>query len=348
MKSIKKRLNAFTIVELIVVITVIGILATIAIVGYGGWMKSVTENQAKSDLISAATAMESYKSFNGGYPSPLAVPNTFKASSGISIAVYPGANGLGYELYATNNDKSIAYSVSNNNPTPQKAGALDNGLVLELDAGDPASYPGTGTTWTDLSGKGNNATISGAIYSSTNGGTFNFNGNNSYINVGRSTSLNITNEITIGVLIKPGPKNSDYQGVVGYNDEYAGLSNGYGIRRTNQDSQYQFWVSREYYNNGVSWRTLDCGIGEWCYLVLTYKSGVGGAVWKNGVQIGPNVSDVGNIAVPPSNNLQIGKIADNNVFNGLVSTTHIYNRALTAAELQQNFNSFCGRYSVCM
>jgi|GEM_PF-1656307 len=346
MKGIKKRLNAFTIVELVVVIVVIGILATIIFVSYGSWRKSVAETQIKSDLQGAVTAMENYRNFSSGYPE--AIPSTFRASEGVIMQqpnVYDGNSK--YELFANNSDNSIVYSVSNTNHTPKKASALSNGLVLSLDAGNTASYSGTGTTWTDLSSNGNNAIISGASYSSNNGGVFSFNGNNNYANIGRSTSLNITNEITIGVLIKPGPKNSDYQGVVGYNDEYNGLSNGYGIRRTNQDSQYQLWVSNGDWRTGVAWGSLNCSIGEWCYLVLTYKSGQGGAVWKNGAQIGPNINNVGNMAVPPSNNLQVGKIANNdNMFNGLISTTHIYNRALNAAEIQQNFNSFRGRYSI--
>jgi len=58
---------------------------------------------------------------------------------------------------------------------------VTDGLVLHLDAGDSDSYPGTGTTWTDLSGHGNNVTLSGGpTYSSTNEGYLNFDGSNDY------------------------------------------------------------------------------------------------------------------------------------------------------------------------
>jgi hypothetical protein len=36
---------------------------------------------------------------------------------------------------------------------------VTDGLVLCLDAGNPKSYTGSGTTWTDLSGNGNNGTL---------------------------------------------------------------------------------------------------------------------------------------------------------------------------------------------
>ena len=51
-----------------------------------------------------------------------------------------------------------------------------SGLYLHYDAGNLSSYPGSGTTWTDLTGNGYNATISGTYaYSSSNGGSIQFN-----------------------------------------------------------------------------------------------------------------------------------------------------------------------------
>ena len=50
-----------------------------------------------------------------------------------------------------------------------KAGPISNGLVIYLDAGNSASYPGTGTTWYDLSGNANNFTVQAAAYATVNG-----------------------------------------------------------------------------------------------------------------------------------------------------------------------------------
>jgi len=58
---------------------------------------------------------------------------------------------------------------------------ITTNLVLNLDAGDSNSYVGSGTTWTDLSGEGNNGTINGATYNSGNGGYFDFDGTNDSI-----------------------------------------------------------------------------------------------------------------------------------------------------------------------
>jgi len=76
---------AFTIVELIVVISVIAILAGITLVSYGAWRNSTTTSSVKSDLAQAASTMESARTFNNSYPA--AIPSTFIASDGITIAL---------------------------------------------------------------------------------------------------------------------------------------------------------------------------------------------------------------------------------------------------------------------
>ena len=62
---------------------------------------------------------------------------------------------------------------------------VEDGLVLALDAGNTQSYPGSGTAWTDISGKGNNGTLTnGPTYSSADGGAIVFDGINDHIDLG--------------------------------------------------------------------------------------------------------------------------------------------------------------------
>jgi hypothetical protein len=66
---------------------------------------------------------------------------------------------------------------------------IQDGLVLCLDAANTKSYPGSGTSWVDLSGNGNNGTLTnGPTFSSTNGGNIFFDGTNDYVRVS-STSI---------------------------------------------------------------------------------------------------------------------------------------------------------------
>jgi hypothetical protein len=68
---------------------------------------------------------------------------------------------------------------------------IQDGLVLSLDAADRNSYPGSGTTWFDLSGNGNNFTLfNGVGYSTANGGSLTFDGTNDY--AASTNNLNLT------------------------------------------------------------------------------------------------------------------------------------------------------------
>lgn len=77
--------NGFTIIELIVIIVVIAILASISIIGYGTWRDQAAETEVKTDLHSAAVALESYKNFNSIYPTSL--PTTFRGSNNVTTTL---------------------------------------------------------------------------------------------------------------------------------------------------------------------------------------------------------------------------------------------------------------------
>ena len=56
-------------------------------------------------------------------------------------------------------------------------------IVQYLDAANTKSYPGSGTSWTDISGKSNNGTLTnGPTFDSGNKGSFGFDGSNDYVN----------------------------------------------------------------------------------------------------------------------------------------------------------------------
>ena len=91
---------------------------------------------------------------------------------------------------------------------------VTSGLVLALDAGNTKSYPGTGTTWTDLSGNSNTGTlISSPTFSSVNGGSLTFNGSTNYVDCGNATNLQLYTG-TIAAWIKASSGNSSYRGII--------------------------------------------------------------------------------------------------------------------------------------
>ena len=81
-------------------------------------------------------------------------------------------------------------------------------MLLWLDAQQPGSYPGTGTTWTDLSGNGNNGTLTnGPTYSSANGGSIVFDGVNNYCRITSSAITNLTNNFSVEIWYKTNNNN---------------------------------------------------------------------------------------------------------------------------------------------
>ena len=108
---------------------------------------------------------------------------------------------------------------------------VEDGLVLALDAGNTKSYPGSGTTWTDLSGKDNNGTLTdGPTFNSANGGSIVFDGTNDQINCGSSDDFAFgTGDFTIEFWCNPD--------TVGTECIIAISSNG-GISTTNWQFRY--------------------------------------------------------------------------------------------------------------
>jgi len=121
MKKYSPR-SAFTIVELIVVITVIAILAGITLVSYGAWRTSVSTSSVKSDLAQAASTMESARSFDTGYP--LTIPSSFTASNGLTITLSSASTAKIFCIDGTSaSNSSIQYYID----TTIQAGGAQSG-----------------------------------------------------------------------------------------------------------------------------------------------------------------------------------------------------------------------------
>lgn len=115
----KQKLHGFTVIELLVVITVIGILAGIVLLNMNGWKQHTETSQVQSDLKSAASAMEDYRNNNNGYPTSL--PSTFTASQGVTVT-YTSGSTTGYCINAkSTTDPTVAYNIQSTGgvPTPR-------------------------------------------------------------------------------------------------------------------------------------------------------------------------------------------------------------------------------------
>ena len=218
---------------------------------------------------------------------------------------------------------------------------VTSGLVLNLDAGNAASYPGTGTTWTDLSGNGNNATlVNGTSYSSANGGTMVFDGINDYASISDSTYLDLPNNNTMEFWVNSNQLNN--------NDIISHRWNGYGAAyNPTYASGYVAGKLSIYYNIGgflaVSTTTTPI-IGQWYHLVGTYDGSVM-KIYLNGIL--ENTRSVSGNIEQNEAGLSIGSydgLPTEYAGNGKISIVRYYHKALSATEVLQNFDATKSRY----
>jgi hypothetical protein len=233
---------------------------------------------------------------------------------------------------------------SNNNITYCE---IRNGLLLYLDAGNSNSYNGTGTTWNDLSGNGNHATlINGVGYNSNNNGTLTFDGSNDYVDVNQSLSsqsftlsvcFKISNVTQYGMLIS-----KEQTGGFPWNYRiYLGQSTGYLIGDIAQSGGS---------NESIQY-TTNLADGQW-HNVSFIRSVTDDKIYLyvDGSKVS-EVTDTLTGTISNSQEVWIGRSAftggsptGSYPFNGSISSVMIYNRDLSSSEILQNYNCLLSRF----
>jgi len=213
---------------------------------------------------------------------------------------------------------------------------VTNGLVLCLDAGDVQSYSGSGTTWTDRSGNGNDVTLyNSPTFTTDNKGSLNFDEANDY---GKTSSTTVLNS-------------SSYTKIAWFRPEEACAN----IISGGSYSQHAFWMAGTNHtlsaghNNSwyrVSYRPNPSGdmVGQWWCGAVTFNTTSGWVLYMNGDQVNTS-SDT--TVISGNGIIRIGAYNDaSNLFNGDINIVQIYNRVLTAGEVLQNYNATRGRFGL--
>jgi hypothetical protein len=215
----------------------------------------------------------------------------------------------------------------------------ESGLVLCLDAADKNSYPGTGTTWTDLSGNNYNGTLTnGPTFNGNNSGVIVFDGTDDHINCGNVLS-NLTN-LSLECFLKFGTQTTSYNGII---SKTLDNTNGWEIRTAGYTSTTTTAQFRYVGDNG----SPDFGAltnGVWYHLVATGTLGsqlvyINGLIYNSGTYAGSPSAN--------SNSLVLGKLAYSGLYaNMTLGYAKIYNRVLTASEVLQNYNATKSRFGL--
>ena len=222
---------------------------------------------------------------------------------------------------------------------------VTQGLVLHLDAADKNSYPGTGTAWNDLSGSGNNGTLTnGPTFNNTNGGSIVFDGANDFINTPAQIGTQLTGNFTFTIWAK---RNGDSSSAIGglisneWHTEFTGVSMFLRNNNTSITIEAGNGTTRPAYVLTPSGFTNMI----WNLYTLTYE-GTTAKVYLNGQLI-----DSRTVAVlqNPARGVVLGRWAasfNSYYLNGEISNAGVYNRALSATEILQNYNATKPRFGL--
>jgi len=222
---------------------------------------------------------------------------------------------------------------------------VTDGLVLYYDAGETTSYPGTGTTWTDLVSSITATLKNGTSYSSSNGGEMVFDGSNDYVQVSTSTAFNVSAATFIVWLTLDDSSQSFYTGLLYARGSGANVVNGVNLFGTTEKVGYTWNGDSNTYN-------FDSGLvipaQEMCMVAASVQSNFADLYLcrSSGTTSARNNTNHGTTTI---DNIEIGRDSwpfQSRYLDGSVPIAQLYNRALSSTEINQNFNAFKSRFGL--
>lgn len=254
------------------------------------------------------------------------------------------------------------------------ASIVRTGLVLSLDAGNSKSYPGSGTVWNDLSGNGNNGTlVNSPTFASGRDASFAFNGSTNYCEIAtRNTNLEFqpsqpftlsvwfktTVAPTTGSIIANMPGSGTYPGYDlwfnGSNQLACHLISSWSGDAAKVKVDYNYsnftnvWKNLSVTYDGSTPTTLSAMLSSMSFYIdgSLYTSGKAeGSVGVDGfASSGTTITYDASQRFRVASRWASGTFAQGSA--SVVSNVGVYNRALSATEIAQNFQALRGRYGV--
>lgn len=223
---------------------------------------------------------------------------------------------------------------------------VTDGLVFAVDAANKKSYPGSGTTWSDLAGSNDGTLINGPTFDSANGGSIVFDGTDDYVGgTGISNGGGSGTAQSYNIWFKVDTLNVSglSQGLFFW-DQYNGIAI--------YDVTGEIFIQTRGDNSiGDFSPTPTVTTNTWHNVVFNFNQGVSYECWLDGVSFGSvATSDTSN--EPASSQIwSIGsRINDSNNYldycNGNIAIVQAYNRALSSTEVTQNYNALKSRFGL--
>ena len=239
--------------------------------------------------------------------------------------------------------KRAVLSLNSTRPSHRRRRRLRFELQLErleerslLSTGLVAAYnfdAGSGAVLADVSGNGNNGTITGATWTTSGkyGGALVFNGTNALVTIPDSTSLNLTTGMTLEAWVNPSTVTSAWRDLI-----YKGNDN-YWLEATSENSVVPAAGATLGSSDVDTLGTAALTANTWTFLTETYN-GSALDLYVNGTLVS-SLAHTGNIATS-TDPLQIGGDSIyGQYFKGMIDNVRIYNTALTQAQIQTDMTT---------
>lgn len=216
---------------------------------------------------------------------------------------------------------------------------VTGGLVTYLDAGNRKSYSGSGNVWADLTGVNNATLLNGPTLNSANSGSIVFDGTNDYAEIIDNTSLNFNKTVTLSGWFLFAVLPLSEAAILRKDGQWQlGFSASNTIRCLIGTTGTTGWVGA----NDVSYPFVT---NTWYNMVMVYN-GSDMRIYVNNVLV-KTATVTGDIAVQVGQKVRIAFVPNSSYYiNGRISNIQIYSRALSAADVKQNFNALRGRFGV--
>jgi hypothetical protein len=234
---------------------------------------------------------------------------------------------------------------------------ITSSLIAALDAGNLVSYPGSGTTWYDLSGNGNHFTLyNGVGYNSSNGGYLMFDGTNDYAASNSNINLSsydyvavevfykCSNTSTVGMVFEHTSNWNTNAGGLGMATNVDGNNNVANCNHTNHNTE----VARNYLvTNNLDWNNnlnLYSKISDSTGRLTYVNGGLVSFTATGGYPTGTATSPGGTFANAVMYLGSRGGVAT--YFNGNIASIKIYGFKINSSQVQQNFDAYKNRYNL--
>lgn len=226
---------------------------------------------------------------------------------------------------------------------------VTSGLVLNLDASNASSYPGSGTTWTNLIGNGNNATlVNSPTYSSNSGGYLSFNGSNQYANLTTPSLLPTGSQVTFGVWSYGISATQTYL----FNATYGGnIGNRTISLHAPFSDQTIYWDCGDSGGGGNTYDRISINVGTgyqgWHYWVYTKNTTTGVMnIYKDSSVLQTGTGKTKSISTSTAARIAANSTTVADFWTGYIAQVQIYNTELSAADVLQNYNATKTRFGL--